>query len=60
MAFGGYKSSATGIDLELERDGKHYLISIKSGPNWGNSHSINAMKREFAKAKKIYSQGAGV
>ena len=36
----GHKSSAEGIDLEFTRDGIHYLISIKSGPNWGNSSQI--------------------
>ena len=33
----GKKSSAEGIDLEFEKDGTSYLVSIKSGPNWGNS-----------------------
>ena len=28
----GKKSSAEGIDLEFEKDGNPYLISIKSGP----------------------------
>jgi hypothetical protein len=33
QVYGGRKSSAEGIDLEFERDGIHYLVSIKSGPN---------------------------
>jgi len=32
--FDGKKSAAEGIDLEFERDGKWYIVSIKSGPNW--------------------------
>src|SRR5690606_30550111 len=34
------KSSAEGIDLEFDRDGQHYIIAVKSGPNWGNSGQI--------------------
>ena len=49
----GRKSSAEGIDLEFEKDGISYLVSIKSGPNWGNSRQIAKMKDDFRKAKKI-------
>lgn len=51
--YGGKKSSGEGIDLEFEKEGKHYIISVKSGPNWGNSRQIAGMKRDFLKAKKI-------
>lgn len=51
--FGGTKSSAEGIDLEFCKDSTHYIISIKSGPNWGNSSQINRMKDNFRKAKRI-------
>ena len=40
----GKKSSAEGVDLEFNKDGKRYIVSIKSGPNWGNSSQINKMK----------------
>ena len=33
-AFKGRKSATEGIDLEFERDGHRYVVSIKSGPNW--------------------------
>lgn len=51
---GGWKSGCEGIDLEFsENDGNtRYLISIKSGPNWGNSNQINRMKDEFTKARR--------
>ncbi|WP_111900422.1 PmeII family type II restriction endonuclease [Aeromonas veronii] len=46
--YGGMKSAAEGIDLEFNKDGKKYLVSIKSGPNWGNSSQIKRMvDREF-------------
>jgi len=51
--YGGKKSSAEGIDLEFEKDGVSYLVSIKSGPNWGNSRQIARMKDDFKRAKKI-------
>ena len=51
--YGGKKSSAEGIDLEFQTDGTAYLVSIKSGPNWGNSRQIAKMKDDFNKAKRI-------
>ena len=51
--FGGAKSSAMGIDLEFERDGVHYIVSIKSGPNWGNSSQIHKMENDFKTAIRI-------
>lgn len=52
---GGQKSSAEGIDLEFERDSIRYIVSIKSGPNWGNSSQIAKMRDNFRKAKRILS-----
>lgn len=54
---GGRKSSATGIDLEFEQDGIIYLVSIKSGPNWGNSSQKQALRNNFLTAKKVLQQG---
>ncbi|OIN95802.1 MAG: cytosolic protein [Deltaproteobacteria bacterium CG1_02_45_11] len=51
--YGGNKSSAEGIDLEFEKDNAKYIVSIKSGPNWGNSSQINKMKDNFRKAKRV-------
>lgn len=51
--FGGHKSAAEGIDLEFERAGILYIVSIKSGPNWGNSSQIAKMKDNFRKARRI-------
>lgn len=51
--YGGQKSSAEGIDLEFERDNIRYIVSIKSGPNWGNSSQITKLKDNFRKAKRI-------
>jgi hypothetical protein len=51
--FAGNKSAAEGIDLEFERDKIKYIVTIKSGPNWGNSGQIKKMQDYFKKAKKI-------
>ena len=51
--YNGRKSSSEGIDLEFSKDGISYIISIKSGPNWGNSRQIARMKDDFKRAKRI-------
>jgi hypothetical protein len=51
--YGGRKSSAEGIDLEFLKGDEHYIVSIKSGPNWGNSRQIAKLKDDFRKTKKI-------
>ena len=50
--FGGKKSSAEGIDLEFEKDGIIYVVTVKSGTNWGNADQIAKMKENFRKAKQ--------
>lgn len=53
QVFDGKKSSAEGIDLEFERENIGYIVSIKSGPNWGNSGQVKKMVENFKKAKRI-------
>jgi hypothetical protein len=50
--FGGRKSGIQGIDLEFDRDECRYIVSIKSGPNWGNSSQIKKMIADFKSAQK--------
>ena len=40
--YGGQKSAAEGIDLEFEKHGVRYIVSIKSGPNW---ETVRRLKR---------------
>ncbi len=58
--YDGKKSTTEGIDLEFYKDNIKYIVSIKSGPNWGNSAQIAKMRDTFKKAKKVlgtsYSQ----
>lgn len=58
QSFGGRKSAAEGIDLEFERDAELYIVTIKSGPNWGNSRQIAKMRDDFRKARRILSTNA--
>ena len=50
--YGGYKSGITGIDLEFDKDNIRYIVTIKSGNNWGNSSQIKKMLSDFKTAKK--------
>ncbi len=38
--------------MEFDKDGVRYIITIKSGPNWGNSSQIAKMVTDFKTAKK--------
>lgn len=51
-----YKS----VDLIFSRDSRFYIVGIKSGPNWGNSDQINAMRKNFKSARKIIQDELGV
>ncbi|MGM0497798.1 MAG: PmeII family type II restriction endonuclease [Bacteroidota bacterium] len=50
--YGGWKSGITGIDLEFDKNNVRNIVTIKSGPNWGNSSQISKMKADFSTAKK--------
>lgn len=56
---GGRKSSAAGIDLEFERENTLYLVSVKSGPNWGNNSQYQALRDNFQRAVRVQRQAAG-
>ncbi len=48
----GRKSGILGIDLEFDKDNIRYIVTIKSGPNWGNSNQIAKLISDFRTAKK--------
>lgn len=52
----GRKSAATGIDLEFVNSNTLYLVSIKSGPNWGNAAQQKKQEADLQKAVKIVKQ----
>jgi len=54
--YNGWKSSSTGVDLELTKDDTHFLVSVKSGPNWGNSSQQKKQETDFQKAIAVLKQ----
>ncbi len=52
----GRKSAATGIDIEFINKGTLYLVSIKSGPNWGDSGQQNKQQQDFQTAVRVLKQ----
>lgn len=50
--YGGWKSAVAGVDLEFDKEGRRYLVAIKSGPNWGNSSQITQMRTNFKTAQR--------
>jgi len=57
QAYGGQKSSTEGIDLEFTKDAARYMVSIKSGPNWGKSSQIAKMVQHFDRVRRIAGTG---
>lgn len=57
VVHGGLKSAATGIDLEFSVGDIRYIVSVKSGPNWGNSSQIAKMRDNFVAAARVIRQG---
>jgi hypothetical protein len=50
------KSSTTGLDIEMDKDGVRYFVAVKSGPSWANSDQLKKMKDNFRVAARVYRQ----
>jgi len=46
----GHKSTAPGADLEFFNKGVHYVVSVKSGTNWGNSSQQKKLEEDLRNA----------
>ncbi|MDO8634658.1 MAG: PmeII family type II restriction endonuclease [Dehalococcoidia bacterium] len=46
----GHKSAASGVDLEFLNKGIHYVVSVKSGTNWGNSSQHDKLEMDLKNA----------
>jgi hypothetical protein len=55
--YNGWKSGIPNVDLEFDKDNTRYIVTIKSGPNWGNSSQISKMIADFKTAKKTLRTG---
>ena len=60
IAYQGVKSGIEGVDVEFTLEGIRYIVSIKSGPNWGNSSQIKKMRDNFRKASIVLRQNGAV
>jgi hypothetical protein len=46
----GHKSAAPGVDLEFINNKIHHVVSIKSGPSWGNSSQQDKLEQDLKNA----------
>jgi hypothetical protein len=53
---GAVKSSSHGIDFEYTANATRYLVTVKSGENWGNSSQWNQLETNFKDAMKVLKQ----
>ncbi|MGL1932249.1 MAG: PmeII family type II restriction endonuclease [Desulfotalea sp.] len=51
--YGGRKSGIPGVDLEFDLENARHIVSIKSGPNWGNSSQIKKLIDNFNSARRV-------
>ena len=59
--YDGRKSGIPGIDLEFDNEEVRYIVSIKSGPSWGNDSQIKKLIDNFNSARRILkTSGAGI
>lgn len=52
----GRKSASPGVDLEFSDRGVQYLVSIKSGPNWGNNSQHERLAQNLNSAVRRIRQ----
>jgi hypothetical protein len=55
----GRKALIDGIDLDFDKDGLRYLVSIKSGPHWGNDSQIKKMCDQFDSVRRRSATSGG-
>ncbi len=51
--YNGIKSAVPGIDLEFDKENTRFIVSIKSGPNWGNHSQVAKLVDYFNSARKV-------
>ena len=56
MTCGGQLATGLGLDLDFSDEGIRYLVSIKSGPNWGNNSQKSDLKTKFKAAIRTVRQ----
>lgn len=51
----GVAASGSGIDVVIEKDDSYTVISVKSGPNWGNSSQMAKLQTDFNTAYAVFT-----
>ena len=57
--YGGQKAASLGMDLDFTDGTTRYLVTIKSGPNWGNADAVKKMVDNFNTARRILQTSGG-
>ncbi len=52
---GGFASDGFGGDVIIETPDEYTVISVKSGPNWGNSSQMQKLKQDFETSYRRFS-----
>jgi hypothetical protein len=53
-ACSGTAATGAGVDVTVEKDDSYTVISVKSGPHWGNSSQLSKLKDNFACARHVF------
>lgn len=51
----GVAAGGTGVDVVIETQDTYTVISVKSGPNWGNSSQMEKLRQDFNTAYHVFS-----
>jgi len=56
----GHKSASQGVDLEFTDKGTYFIVSVKSGPNWGNSSQHKKLAQDLRDAVRRLKQSRSI
>lgn len=51
----GTAAGGAGVDVVVETDDEYTVISVKSGPNWGNSSQMSKIQQDFMTARNVFA-----
>jgi len=51
---GGVAAGGAGVDVVRETPDDYTVISVKSGPNWGNSSQMQKLQQDFNTARAVF------
>jgi hypothetical protein len=51
----GLPSGGTGIDVLIETEDEYTVVSVKSGPHWGNASQMARLRQDFETQRSIFT-----